>query len=97
AVAATLHPLAVLHAMNGDFVQARQLIREANGILDDLGRLESAVSHHEAAVELLAGQPTTAESKLLIGYHRLQAMGEKSLLATTAAMLAQAALAQGHD
>jgi tetratricopeptide (TPR) repeat protein len=82
--------------MDGDFVQARALLREANAILDDLGRLESTVSHHEASVELLAGQPATAEAKLLVGYHRLQEMGEKSLLATTAAMLGQAAFAQGH-
>jgi len=96
AVAAVLHPLALLHAMDGDFVQARALIREADTILDDLGRLESTVSHHEASVELLAGQPATAESKLLMGYQRLKEMGEKSLLATTAAMLGQAAFAQGH-
>jgi predicted ATPase len=96
AVAATLHPLALLHAMDGDFVQARALIREADAILDDLGRLESTVSHHAASVELLAGQPATAESKLVMGYQRLREMGEKSLLATTAAMLGQAAFAQGH-
>ncbi len=97
AVADALHPLAVLHAMNGDFALARELIREADAILDDLGRLESAVSHHEATVELLAGDPGAAESKLLTGYRKLSAMGERSLLATTAALLALAAFAQGRD
>jgi DNA-binding SARP family transcriptional activator/tetratricopeptide (TPR) repeat protein len=97
ALASALHPLAVLHAMKGDFAPARALIREADAILNDLGRLESTVSHHEATVELLAGEPGTAESKLLIGYHKLSAMGERSLLATTAAMLALAASAQGRD
>jgi DNA-binding SARP family transcriptional activator/class 3 adenylate cyclase/tetratricopeptide (TPR) repeat protein len=97
AVADTLHPLAVLHAMQGDFVLARSLIREADEILDDLGRLVSTVSHYEATVELLAGDPARAESKLLVGYEKLRAMDESSLLATTAAMLAQAALAQGRD
>jgi DNA-binding SARP family transcriptional activator/predicted ATPase len=97
AIAATLHPLAVLHAMNGDFAQARQQIREADAILNDLGRLESTVSHYEATVEMLAGDPEIAEAKLLTGFHKLSAMGESSLLATTAAMLAQAAFAQGHD
>jgi tetratricopeptide (TPR) repeat protein len=96
AVANVLHPLAQLHAMNGDFDLARRLVREADAILDDLGRLESTVSHHEAWVEMLAGQPAIAESKLQVGYQRLAAMGEKSLLATTAALLAQAALAQGR-
>jgi tetratricopeptide (TPR) repeat protein len=97
AVAVTLHPLALLHAMNGDFVRARGFIREADAILDDLGRLESAVSHYEASVEVLAGEPALAESKLLIGYEKLAAIGESSLLATTAAMLAQTAFVQGHD
>ena len=83
--------------MNGDFALARELIREADAILDDLGRLESAVSHHEAIVELLAGDPGAAESKLLTGYQKLSAMGERSLLATTAALLAVAASAQGRD
>ena len=97
AMANVLHPLAQLHAMNGDFDLARRLIRDADAILDDLGRLESTVSHHEAWVEMLAGRPATAESKLLVGYQRLAAMGEKSLLATTAAILAQAAFAQGKE
>jgi DNA-binding SARP family transcriptional activator/tetratricopeptide (TPR) repeat protein len=96
AVADMLHPLATLHAMKGDFLLARGLIREAHVILDDLGRLESAVSHYEATVELLAGDAATAESKLLAGYRKLEAMGERSLLATTAAMLAQAVLLQGR-
>jgi DNA-binding SARP family transcriptional activator/tetratricopeptide (TPR) repeat protein len=95
-VAATLHPLALLHALNGDFLQARELIRDADAILDDLGRLESTVSFHEAWVDMLAGQPADAEAKLLPGYRKLEAMGEKSLLASTAAALAQAAFAQGH-
>jgi DNA-binding SARP family transcriptional activator/predicted ATPase len=97
AVANVLHPLAQLHAMNGDFDLARRLIRDADAILDDLGRLESTVSHHEAWVEMLAGWPATAEAKLLVGYQRLTAMGEKSLLATTAAILAQAAFAQDKE
>jgi tetratricopeptide (TPR) repeat protein len=81
--------------MNGDLIRARQLNLEADAILDDLGRLQSTVSHHEASVELLAGEPAAAELTLSRGYHRLEAMGEQSLLATTAAMLAQAAFARG--
>jgi DNA-binding SARP family transcriptional activator/class 3 adenylate cyclase/tetratricopeptide (TPR) repeat protein len=96
AVAVTLHPLGLLHAMDGDFDQARRLVRQGNEILDEFGRLHSAVSHHEALVELLAGQPAAAEEQLRLGYGRLEEMGERSLLATTAAMLAQAVHAQGH-
>jgi tetratricopeptide (TPR) repeat protein len=96
AVAATLHPLGLLHAMNGDFDQARRLVRRGNQILDELDRLQSAVSHHEALVEMLAGQPAVAEERLRLGYARLQEMGERALLPTTAAMLARAIQAQGR-
>jgi predicted ATPase len=96
AVAVTLHPLGLLHAMNGDFDQARRLIREGNQILDELDRLHSAVSHHQALVEMLAGQPAAAEERLRLGYQKLHEMGERALLATTAAMLGQAIYAQGR-
>jgi DNA-binding SARP family transcriptional activator/tetratricopeptide (TPR) repeat protein len=95
AVAVTLHPLAALHAMTGDFDQARRLLSEGNAILDELGRMESAVSHHEALVEMLAGRPDAAEARLRVGYDELVRMGgDGSLLATTAAMLAQAVYEQ---
>jgi DNA-binding SARP family transcriptional activator/tetratricopeptide (TPR) repeat protein len=95
AVAVTLHPLAALHAMTGDFDQARRLLSEGNAILDELGRMESAVSHHEALVEMLAGRPDAAEARLRVGYDALVRMGgDGALLATTAAMLAQAVYEQ---
>jgi tetratricopeptide (TPR) repeat protein len=97
AVAMTLHPLAALRAMVGEFDAARDLIREGNEILDELGGLSSAVCHHEALVEMLAGRPAAAERRLRTGYRRLEEMGERALLATTAAMLARALNAQGRD
>ncbi|MFC7534457.1 BTAD domain-containing putative transcriptional regulator [Actinoplanes sp. GCM10030250] len=97
AVAATLHPLGLLYALRGDFTRGSALIEQANGILGELGRLESAVSHHECLLALLAGRPEVAERLLRGGYERLQAMGEGALLATTAAMLARALQARGHD
>ena len=94
-MAETLHPLAVLHAMRGEFDDARSLVREGNAIIEDLGRMYSAgLSHHEALVEMLAGQPDVAEDRLRRAYETLDEMGEKTLLATTAAMLAQAIYAQ---
>jgi class 3 adenylate cyclase len=97
AVGETLHPLAALHAMRGEFDVARSLVREGREILDELGRMHSAaLSHHEALVEMLAGQPELAEERLRRAYERLGEMGEKALLATTAAMLAQAIYAQGR-
>lgn len=95
AVALTLHPLATLHAMSAEFEQARRLLGEANEILRELGGMQSAVSHHEVFVERLAGRHARAEELLRDGYVRLAAMGEGTLLATTAAMLAQAVHARG--
>jgi DNA-binding SARP family transcriptional activator/class 3 adenylate cyclase len=90
AVADILHPLAALHAMRGEHDEARALIREGNAIRDELDRMQSAVSHHEALVEMLAGNPAEAAEQLRRGYERLEQMGERATLATTAAMLAQA-------
>jgi DNA-binding SARP family transcriptional activator len=94
--AVVLHPLGLLHALSGDFDTARRLIGEGNRILDELGRLHSAVSHHEAMVDMLAGQPEAAERRLRQGYERLAGMGERALLATTEALLAQALIEQGR-
>jgi len=91
-------PTAALHAMAGDFDEARRLVQTADEILSELGDLQSAVAQQEALVEMLAGQPVAAEARLRWGYERLEQMGEKALLASTAAMLAQALYAQGrHD
>jgi class 3 adenylate cyclase len=98
AVAETLHPLAALHAMRGEFNAARSLIREGNAILEELGGIYSAaISHHEAFVEMLAGRPDVAEDRLRGAFERLEEMGGKDLLATTAAMLAQAIFAQDRS
>jgi predicted ATPase len=89
-------PTAALHAMAGDFDEARRLVQTADEILSELGDLQSAVAQQEALVEMLAGEPAAAEARLRSGYERLEQMGEKALLASTAAMLAQALYAQGR-
>src|SRR5262249_20732094 len=97
ASAVILHSLGALQAMDGEFDEARLLVIEGNIVLAELGRLHSAVSHQEAMIEMLAGDPAAAETVLRKGYERLEAMGEKAFLATTAALLAQAVYAQGRD
>jgi DNA-binding SARP family transcriptional activator/Flp pilus assembly protein TadD len=95
AVAETLHPLAALYAMRGEFEAARSLIGEGNALLEEFaGMYSAAMSHHEAFVEMLAGRPEVAEERLRSAFDRLEEMGGKDLLATTAAMLAQTILAQ---
>jgi predicted ATPase/class 3 adenylate cyclase len=98
AVAVTLHPLGVLHAMQAEFGSARSLIRQGNQILEEVGGavMQSAHSHHEATVEMLAGRPDIAEQRLRVGYHKLEEMGENALLSTSAALLAQAIYVQGR-
>ena len=91
-----LQPLAGLHAMEGRFDEARALIAAADAAFEEVGRtLGSAVSHHAAMVELLAGDPAAAERLLRQGYAALEEMGEKAVLSTTAAFIGQALLAQG--
>jgi tetratricopeptide (TPR) repeat protein len=96
AVARTFQPMAALHAMAGDFDEARRLVRAGDEILGELGGLTSAVAQQEALVEMLAGRPEEAEGRLRDGYERLEEMGEKALLAGTAAMLAEVLYAEGR-
>jgi len=94
----TLRSLAGLHAMDGRFELARELLADSNAIFEELGQtLNSSVSHLDGIVEMLAGDPAAAERRLLEGYRALEEMGDKAFLSTTAAYLAQAVCAQGRD
>jgi predicted ATPase/class 3 adenylate cyclase len=94
----TVRSLAGLHAMEGRFELARDLLAESTAIFEELGQtLNSSVSHLDAIVEMLAGDPAAAESRLLEGYRALEEMGDKAFLSTTAAYLAQAVHAQGRE
>jgi tetratricopeptide (TPR) repeat protein len=93
--ALTSRPLAALHAMAGDFDEARRLIASADETLGEIGGLQAAITHQEALVERLAGDPAAAAARLRAGYDSLEEMGERALLASTAAWLAQALLADG--
>jgi tetratricopeptide (TPR) repeat protein len=96
AVAWMVNPLASLHAMRGDFAQAHACLDAANAVLRELAGWSGFVSHHEALVQLLAGRPERAEQPLRAGLKKLEATDDRGLLATTAAMLAQALYAQGR-
>jgi DNA-binding SARP family transcriptional activator len=96
ATASILNPLALLHAMAGDFAVASALLEQAGAILHELGGLNAGVSHLEAFTRLLAGQPERAEVRLREDFVTLSAMSEGGVLATTTALLAQAVYAQGR-
>jgi tetratricopeptide (TPR) repeat protein len=98
ATADVLQPLAGLHAMEGRFEEARRLLAESAAAFEELGRsLSTAVSHHAAEVEMLAGDPAAAEGWLRKGYAALEEMGDRALLSTTAAYLGQVLAVQGRD
>jgi ATP/maltotriose-dependent transcriptional regulator MalT len=82
--------------MQGQFERAEAYLHDANEAQEKLGGFTSSVSHQAAHVRLLAGQPELAEVPLRRGIDNLAGMGEGRSLATTTAMLAQAAYAQGH-
>ncbi len=93
--AGVLQSLAGLHAMEGRFDEARQLLATSEATFEELGlTLSTAVSHDAATVEFLAGDPAAAERILRRGYAALEEMGDRALLSTTAAFLGQALLAQ---
>jgi hypothetical protein len=57
--------------------------------------MTAAIIQPAALIAMLAGDPATAEKHLRLEYDSLYRMGERYLLATTAAKLARAIAAQG--
>jgi tetratricopeptide (TPR) repeat protein len=90
--------LSQLHAMRGDFETGRELYGQARALLEDVGGKVAAASTSldSAGVEMLAGEPAVAEAELRRDYELLERMGEKYVLPTIAALLAQAVYAQGR-
>ena len=97
AEAEILGAVAGLYAMSGEFGRARALVRESDAILAEVGFSIHAVAEWAALVEMLAGEPRAAEERLRAGYERLEEMGDRAFLATTAALLARALHDQGRD
>jgi DNA-binding SARP family transcriptional activator len=93
-----LRHLAGLYAMQDDLAAAQDALSRAKNLLDPLGpTVTAAVTQPAALVAMLAGDPATAEAHLRVEYGHLDGMGERRLLATTAAELAKAIAAQGQD
>jgi class 3 adenylate cyclase/tetratricopeptide (TPR) repeat protein len=91
--------LAGLHAMRGDFDQARELWAAADKLYEalHLSFRRAARSYIPASIETLAGDYDGAERELRWGYETLEQMGEMSLRITIAAFLAEALYKQGRD
>ena len=90
--------LATLLAMRGEFERARDLARDAQALLDDLGpTVSSASSSLEIAwLERLAGQLEAAERELRRDYDALTELGERYFLSTVAGELARVLYEQGR-
>ena len=87
------------HAMQGRFKTARRLIAELVAALEDLGsRYEVAqvAGRNFAEIEMLAGDPATAERHLKQSYKALKDAGETGYLSSVAGHLANAVYAQGR-
>ena len=87
-----------LEAMRGDFDRARLLYRHSRASLEELGclLLAALTSLDSSAIELLAGDPAAAESELRTDYRRLEEMGERNYISTTAGLLADVLYRQGR-
>jgi class 3 adenylate cyclase/tetratricopeptide (TPR) repeat protein len=90
--------LAQLHAMRGEFEQARELYRRAAAMLADLGPsvTSSTLSTESSRVEALAGDFAAAERELRRDDGALAAMGERYYRSTVDALLAQVLVTIGN-
>lgn len=95
--ASVLKTLSSLHALRGEFDEARRVAAESLAIMDDLGlRLAAARASVDFAMrELLAGDPLAAEAIARQGYETLELMNERAYKCNCAALLAQALHLQG--
>ena len=84
--------LAHLEAMRGDFDRARELYHQSRATFHELGwKVEAAlISLDSGPIEMLAGDPASAEGELRTDYQTLDAMGERNYISTTAGFLAEA-------
>jgi predicted ATPase/class 3 adenylate cyclase len=79
-----------LEAMRGDFERARVLYRRSRASLEELGYhlMAALTSLDSSLIELLAGDVAAAELELRTDYQRLEEMGERNYISTTAGLLA---------
>jgi class 3 adenylate cyclase/tetratricopeptide (TPR) repeat protein len=91
--------LAHLEAMQGHFDRARELYPRSRAAFEELGwRFDAAlVSVDSGPVEMLAGDLSQAEAELRRDLDSLQAMGDASVLPSTAAYLADVHHRQGRS
>jgi tetratricopeptide (TPR) repeat protein len=87
-----LFALAGLRAMRGEFDTARELLRRSQRTLEELGLTRESAGQGEMGglIEMLAGNPAAAETELRPGFELLSEAGDRNLLSSRAAELADA-------
>jgi tetratricopeptide (TPR) repeat protein len=97
--AATLSTLSLLHAMQGEFDEARALALETEDVLRELGLTVGVVAHAmaRAEVEILAGDLDAAERILREGARRNEAFRDTTVQANIGWELAVVLLRRGRD
>jgi class 3 adenylate cyclase/tetratricopeptide (TPR) repeat protein len=98
--AAILPPAGGLHALRGEFEQARSHYQRARANFEEFGLRVAlaALPLYSGPIELLAGNPAAAERELRRGRDLLADMGDRSRFSTVAAFLSRALYVQGwHD
>ena len=94
--AGILLKMAGLYAMQDDFVAAQETLNTEKSLMEILGpTMKAAITQPAALIAMLGGDPASAEMYLRLEFDSLYQMGERRLLATTAATLARAIAAQG--
>ncbi|MDX6412421.1 MAG: hypothetical protein QOE91_1937, partial [Gaiellaceae bacterium] len=90
--------LAVLEAMQGNQDDARRLYERSKTTLQEVGlkRLLGSMQMYGGMAELVSGDAPAAERELRAGYDLLAGIGEKAVLSTMAAYLANALALQGR-
>ncbi len=88
--AATLGPLALGHALSGQFAPARQRVAEARELVLALDKpwSQGMTALRSAQIEDLAGRPVAAERDARLAAECYRRIGESSHLSTVAAVLA---------
>jgi class 3 adenylate cyclase/tetratricopeptide (TPR) repeat protein len=93
-----LRPVAGFYAMQGRFAEARELLAQARAIHEELADLlqVQTLAFFAAPLEMLAGEPASAEAELLPVCEFFQVRGEQGWLSTLAAYLGEALYVQGR-
>jgi len=98
AEAEILAPLSLIYAYAGRFAEAREAIACAQAVYgrSDARYTRAMVVAASGEIELIAGDPATAERHLRDAYEAFHAIGERGILSSVAGRLAEALCAQGR-